>query len=177
MTTYVALLRGINVGGRQKVAMADLRDLLRGLGYADVRTHLQSGNAVFTSMAKPAEKVEREIEKAITKEFGLTVRCLVRSRQELAAVVEQNTLPTTDPAKLLVAFLSAPPAASYVRGLDPAEFAPEEFRVVDREVYLWCPRGVTESKIVPAFSEKRLDRVATARNWRTVTKLLDLAAG
>lgn len=175
MARYVALLRGINVGGRTKVAMADLRDLLTGLGHTDVRTHLQSGNAVFTSTATRPSTVESAIERRIKKALGLTLDVMVRSRDELAGVIERNTLPTTNGSRLVVTFLSGPPDRGRLAELDPAEFAPEQFQIGEREIYLWCPNGIHDSPVVKALSEKRVGQVGTARNWNTVTRLLTLA--
>ncbi|HXI80857.1 MAG TPA: DUF1697 domain-containing protein, partial [Verrucomicrobiae bacterium] len=90
MTTYIALLRGINLGPRNKIAMAELRELLEGLGFDDVRTHILSGNAIFTSTRRSAARLEAEIERAIERRFGFDVAVLVRTREELAAVVEAN---------------------------------------------------------------------------------------
>ena len=174
---YVALLRGINVGRNKRVAMADLRQLLTGLGYADIRTHLQSGNAVFEAAGQTAGKVAGDIERAILDRFGFEVKVLVRTRGELAAVVAANTLPTRDGAKLHVAFLDAAPAKASLAGVDPADYEPEQFQIGKRELYLGCANGVIESKILKELSEKRLQRVMTARNWNTVNRLLELMAG
>lgn len=179
MTRYVALLRGVNVGGHRKIAMADLRGLLSGLGHADVSTYLQSGNALFASARRGRDKLALEIERAITRELGLTVRCLVRSQADLRRVVAGNPLAATatDPARLLVTFLSDEPDPALLRALDPSAFAPDEFRASEREIYVWYPEGVRNTKLTHAFFEKRLRRgglVATSRNWNTVTKLLDL---
>jgi uncharacterized protein (DUF1697 family) len=173
----VALLRGINVGGRQKIAMADLQALLAGLRHRDVATLLQSGNALFTSARQDEEALALEIERAIARKLGLTVRCLVRGRDELRRVVDAHPLAgtATDPARLLVIFLSSRPDAAFLRSLDLRAFAPDQVVAGERELYVWCPDGAGKSKLVQALSEKRLGcRVATARNWNTVTKLLGL---
>jgi uncharacterized protein (DUF1697 family) len=173
----VALLRGVNVGGNNLVPMARLRELLGELGYEGVRTHLQSGNAVFTAPDTPPERAAREIEGQLTRHLGLGVRVLVRTAPELAGVVAANPLPeaTSEPARLLVNFLSAPPSPELLGELDPADFEPERFGVGEREVYVWCPEGVRATKLSYAFWERRLGVVATARNWNTVTRLLALA--
>lgn len=176
MTGYVALLRGINVGTRNRIAMADLRALLGRLGYTDVRTHLQSGNALFDSAHGDSAKLAAEISEAIGSELGFSVPCVVRSRQDLARVVADNPLAdvATDPAKFVVIFLSRPPVT--LADLDPAGYPPERFAVGEQEVYVWCPDGVRNIKLSHSFFEKREKdgMVATARNWNTVTALLDL---
>jgi uncharacterized protein (DUF1697 family) len=176
MTRQIALLRGVNVGGRNMVAMAALRELLQALGYEGVRTHLQSGNAVFTA-ATPPERAGREIEEGLVERLGLQVPVLVRTRDELAQAVAGNPLgeATSQPARLLVNFLSGEPDPQLLGELDPADFEPETFGVGAREVYVWCPDGVQATKLSYAFWEKRLKVTATARNWNTVTRLLALA--
>lgn len=178
-TRQVALLRGVNLGPQRRIAMAPLRELLAGLGYADVRTHLNSGNAVFTNPSTSPEQAGADIEKAIAGEFGMTVSVLVRTADELAAVVEANPLAdvAVDPSRHLVAFLSDPADPDLLAGIDPAAYAPEAFHAGDREIHLWYPDGVMAARLTHTFWEKRLKLTATARNWNTVTKLLTLATG
>lgn len=177
----VALLRAVNVGGRNRIAMADLRELLGGLGYGDVRTHLQSGNAVFTTTGTPgsAEGVAREIERALAEDLGLATSVLVRSRAELERVVAANPLLSVadDHARLLVTFLSDAPDREAVGELAPADFEPDVFALGERELYTWYPDGVRATKLSNAFWERRLGVVATGRNWNTVTRLLELMGG
>lgn len=176
MTRQIALLRGINVGRNNRIAMADLRELLGGLGYTDVKTHLMSGNAVFTTTKTP-KAVAQELARAIDKELLPGIKVVVRSRSELAKVVADNPLPNAaqDGSKFLVVFLSAKVDLATVKDIEPADFAPEEFRLGGREIYLWCRNGIQGSELSKALSEKRLGVTATARNWNTVTKLLELA--
>jgi uncharacterized protein (DUF1697 family) len=175
MARYAVLLRGINVGGNKKIAMADLRQLLSRLGYTDVVTHLQSGNALFTAPGKP-DQLAADIEAGIVSELGMKVSCLIRTRAQLQAVVAGNPFGdlATDPSRLLVMFLSGKPDPARLADLDPATFAPDLFAVGDRELYLWCPNGISKSKLTPIPWDKRLQLVATGRNWNTVTKLLAL---
>ncbi|MDY7232809.1 DUF1697 domain-containing protein [Hyalangium rubrum] len=177
MARYVALLRGINVGGNKKVPMARLRQLLEGLGYTDVATLLQSGNAVFTSKKKAPAQLARQIEAAITEEFGFQVSVLVRTRDELAAAIQANPLPGAEeaPSRFLVTFLSDVPDPKRLEKIDPAAYLPDEFRVVGREIYARFPNGIGESKLAIVLTGTRLGVTPTARNWATVTKLLELA--
>jgi uncharacterized protein (DUF1697 family) len=172
----IALLHGVNLGPNRRVGMADLRGLLTGLGYGDVRTHLQSGNVVLDAAASGAT-LERELERHISGAAGFDVAVAVRSRAELARIVERNPLGDVadDPARYLVSFLAAKPAATVVRGLAGLDVAPERFVVSGREIYAWHPHGVQRSKLAAALSARRLGVGATARNWNTVTKLLELA--
>jgi uncharacterized protein (DUF1697 family) len=175
MARYVALLRGINVGRHKRMPMADLRELLSGLGYSDVKTLLQSGNAVFTSPARSAAGVERAIEKAIADRFGFDVRVLVRTKEEVGAAVAGNPLPVPDGSRFLVSFLDRNPPASRLQQIDAAQVEPEQFAVGTKVLYIWCARGFMDSKLLPLLSDERLGVVATARNWNTVTKLLAMA--
>jgi uncharacterized protein (DUF1697 family) len=174
---HVAFLRAINVGARNRVAMADLRELMEGLGYGEVRTHLQSGNAVFTAPgAASPERLAGEIEGALAEQVGLAVKVLVRSRSELERAIAANPLldVAEDHARLLVTFLSRTPDREAVSELAPAEFEPDVFAVGEREIYAWYPEGVRATKLSNAFWERRLGVVATGRNWNTVTRLLEL---
>jgi uncharacterized protein (DUF1697 family) len=177
MARQIALLRGINLGARRKVPMARLRELIDELGYEDVRTYVQSGNVVFSGPGGSPGKVARRIEKALAGEFGFDVPVVLRSRDELAAVVAADPLGdvASDPAKYLVSFLAEAVGGDRLDDLDPDDFAPESFRLVGRELYMWLPGGMQKSRLAKAISDERLGTVATARNWRTVEKLLALA--
>jgi uncharacterized protein (DUF1697 family) len=176
MTVFVALLRGVNVGGRQMVPMARLRTLLGDLGHADVRTYLQSGNALFCTERKDTDKIAAEIEQAVAREMGLPgIGCLVLGRQDLQRVIDENPLSevATDPARLLVTFLSEPPAAEKLQAIDPDAYKPDVFVPGKQEVYVWYPDGMGNSKLTQAVFQKKLgSRIATSRNWNTVTALL-----
>lgn len=174
--TLVVLLRGINVGGHRRVPMADLRALLARLGFEDVRTHLQSGNVVLSSAVSPA-KVKTAIERGLEQELGVEVEVFVRTRDELADVIARDPLGDVadDPSRYLVSFLSAEPDPTGVREAAAVDVEPECFVAAGREVYAWHPEGVHASKLARVLSERRLGVTATARNWKTVTKLLELA--
>jgi uncharacterized protein (DUF1697 family) len=165
MARNVALLRGINVGGKNKVAMADLRELFVGLGGTDVETYIQSGNVVFAGVLDPAE-----IEAAVREGFGLDLRVIVRTHDELARAVAGNPFPDADPKALHVGFLAGDPPDVELE-LEP--FHPEDAVVRGRELYLHLPNGVGRSKL-PAYVDRQLRTPTTVRNWRTVATLLDL---
>lgn len=179
MPRYAVLLRGINVGGNKKVAMADLRRLLSGLGFIDVQTLLQSGNAVFGYRRTKPEGLARRIEGAIRDQLGLEVSCIVRSREEMQAVIADNPLPPAaeDGSKFLVVFLSGPPDPEQLAEHDPVELAPDRIRLGDRVIYQWCPDGILAAPAAGGFVEKYLSVTATGRNWKTVTKLGALLDG
>lgn len=173
MPRFAALLRGINVGGHKRVAMADLRQLLSGLGFTDVRTLLQSGNAVFSCRPTKPEALAKRIEGAIRAELGLDVSCLVRSQEEMRAVIAANPLGkvATDGSKLLVVFLSESPASARLAEHDPVDLDPDRIRLGDRVIYQWCPDGILAAPPVGGFAEKHLSVTTSGRNWNTVTKL------
>jgi uncharacterized protein (DUF1697 family) len=173
---YVALIRGINVGGKKTLSMADLRASMVALGYTDVATYIQSGNVVFTSAGIHSRDPARTIEHAIERDTGLDVSVLVLSRDQLAAVIEQNPFQdaTARPTELHVNFLSSPPDEQAFGAIDPDQFAPDEYRLGDQVVYLRCPHGVGRSKLASFPWERRLGLRATSRNWNTVTKLLSM---
>lgn len=173
MTRYVALLRGVNVGGRHQVPMARLRELAEDLGYDDVATYVQSGNLVLSSSAK-ADAVGAVLSEALQQEFGFTVDVVMRSAAQIAAIINKDVLGdiADDDAKRAVGFLAGKPSPKAVKALDSDEFSPEQFAVVGSELYLWCPNGLGRSKLAAAPWHRRLGVPLTVRNWRTVTKLL-----
>jgi uncharacterized protein (DUF1697 family) len=174
--TYVVLLRGINLGSMRRVAMADLRALLEGLGYDDVRTHLQSGNAVLRT-SESAAAVKKKVEAALATHCGFDVDVVVRTKAQLDNVVRQNpfTGKATDNARYLVVFLEKSPPAAWRRSIDAGDYGPDEVAVHGREIYLWLPQGVQNSKLAREATGKGVG-AATARNWNVVRKLAELAA-
>jgi uncharacterized protein (DUF1697 family) len=177
MTRHIALLRGINVGGHNKVPMADLRRVLEDAGFEDVRTYVQSGNVALSAAEKSPGKVGRAVEKAIEGAFGFDVAVVVRSREEIAALVADDPLGdvATNPKYRVVVFLAEKLDRKRLADVDPDEFAPEAFALRDYEIVMWAPEGQRDSKLVRTLTERRTGVVGTARNWRTVEKLLDLA--
>lgn len=177
MTTHIALLRGINVGSHKRIAMAELRELLAELGYGGVRTLLQSGNVVMSAEAQPAE-LASELEREIAGRFSVQTPVVVRTREELAAVVALNPLRDVadDPKRYQVSFLSAEPAPEAVRAIAAVDVEPERLVHVGREIYAWHPDGIHTSPLAKLLTDKRLGVVATARNWNTTTKLLEMAS-
>lgn len=162
------LLRGINVGGNKKIPMAELRDLLDGLGYAGVRTHLQSGNAVVVT-AEPAATVARRTEAALAERFGVEVRCLVLDRPYLHAVVDAHPLRDVadNGSRMFAHFLFEPPGdPTELEALDPGRVL-----LGDRVVYQWCPDGLLEAPDVALWIRRAWKTPVTARNWNTVEKL------
>jgi uncharacterized protein (DUF1697 family) len=173
----IVLLRGVNVGGRNKLAMPALREALEDAGMRDVVTYVQSGNVVLESAAKPAA-LAREVEAAIAEGFGLEVGALVRTRAELARIVRADPLGDVAGEEKLyqVTFCASKPDAKALAKV--AERAVEGERLLARgkEIFAWFPHGVGRSKLAAALSKQNLGVLATARNWTTVKKLLELAS-
>lgn len=171
----VILLRGINVGGHKRISMADLRKLLADRGYEDVKTYLQSGNAVVTSDRPPSE-VEADVSAAVAAELGHEVSVVVRTADELAEVVRDDPFAgvRTDPRFHQAVFLGGEPDADEIAALERTDFSPERLVVAPGVLHAWCPDGVRDSPLAKAMGKLRT--TATARNWRTVEALLELAA-
>jgi len=179
-TTYAALLRGINVGGKKKVPMAELRQLMEGLGHDAVRTHLQSGQAVFASGHGDAESLADELTQAIEKRFGFSVDVIVRDHAYLRAIVEACPFPAAEleAKQLHVTYFSGPVDADRFEEIDQQAYLPEEFRLGDRALYLYTPDGLGRSKLAVHLAKPRINKglIATTRNWNTATKLVELTA-
>ncbi|MFJ4471823.1 DUF1697 domain-containing protein [Streptomyces sp. NPDC089424] len=180
MTTYAALLRGINVGGSKKVPMADLRALLESLGHGGVRTYLQSGQAVFTAGHGDEESLAAELTRAIEGRFGFAVDVIVRDHAYLKAVADGCPFPAAEleGRQLHATYFSAPVDTGRLAEIDQAAFLPEEFRCGDRVLYLYAPNGLGRSKLAEYLAKPRLNTgvTATTRNWNTVVKLVELTA-
>jgi uncharacterized protein (DUF1697 family) len=174
MATFVALLRSINVGGRNKVPMADLRVLVSSLGFGDVATYLQSGNLVFTGSGSVAG-VAQKIEDALDAELGVAVPVIVRTAPQLNKLIGGNPYvdQADEPTTVHVSFLADVPSPQKVRELDElsGQFGDDRFEVIGSHVYLHCPGGYGETKLHNSFLERRLATTGTTRNWRTVTAL------
>jgi uncharacterized protein (DUF1697 family) len=175
--TYVALLRGINVGGNRMVRMSDLREIFAAAGAQDIATYIQSGNVVFTHLERSQPTLAAELEKRIAKAAGFPVTVMLRSAAQLARVIADSPFPEADADHLHVAFLSARPPAN-LPPIDARAFAPERCAVVGRDLYLYLPNGMGRSKLAAAVLARptAIGAAGTARNWRTVLKLSELAS-
>jgi uncharacterized protein (DUF1697 family) len=156
--------------------MPELRSALADAGFEDVATYVQSGNVVLSS-GDAAAKVGRDVERLISAEFGLEIPVVVRTRAQLAAVVKRNPLGkvATNPKRYQVSFLEKKPSSALMRKLEEVATPGERVVAHGREIYAWHPEGVARSKLWAALAGKSLGVTATARNWTTVTKLLELA--
>jgi uncharacterized protein (DUF1697 family) len=177
--TYVAFLRAINLGSRNKLAMPRLREIVEALPATDVSTYVQSGNVVFRCAVRSAKKVEQALEKALQDEAALDVRVMVRTPAQLAKLVESCPFASRcdDPTKLHVTFLGQKPEKARVDDIDREAFLPDEWAVDGQEIFLFCPDGYGRSKLSNAYFERKLKVAGTTRNWRTVTTLAEQTKG
>lgn len=175
MTRYVALLRGINVGGKNTVAMADLRTWVADLGHTDVATYINSGNVVFTSGAPQLDDagLAAAIEEKITDESGLRIAVLVRAANELSAALAANPFPDGDPSRVLIAFMDEPPDTATVESWNAVESGDDEARAIGRVIYVHFPDGMGRSKLGARVVGGKGPQITT-RNIRTVRKLLEM---
>jgi uncharacterized protein (DUF1697 family) len=175
---YVALLRGINVGRNRRMAMADLRALLTEADYANVKTHIASGNVIFSTPEEDAAAVEKALERAVEQQFGFAISVMVRTEPQLAAILKSNPFleGAADHAHLHVGFLKAEPSKAEAAALAELDFGREEFALRGTEVYLHLPDGLGRSKMPTGIFGRALkDTPATVRTWKVVTKLRELA--
>jgi uncharacterized protein (DUF1697 family) len=176
MPSRILLLRGINLGPNNRVAMPQLRELLSGAGMGNVRTYVQSGNVVVSSDEAP-EQLALQCERLIAAELGLNISVVGRTRDELAQVVARDPLGgvADNPKRYQVAFLSSELDSGKIEELEALAVDPERFVAIGRELYAWHPEGVARSKLWNKIAGKGLGVTATARNWTTVTTLLQMA--
>jgi uncharacterized protein (DUF1697 family) len=177
MKTYVALLRAVNLGAHNKVAMRDLCELVTGLGMQDARSLLQSGNLVFRSDVSTTTRLERLLEDAAAKQLSLKTDFFVRSAEDWQAIVAGNPFPQEaerDPGHLLVLFLKDAPDGAAVTALQKAITGREVVRATGRQAYVVYPDGVGRSRLTNVLIEKKLGTRSTGRNWNTVLKLAAL---
>lgn len=175
---YVALLRGINVGGKNKLPMADLVAIFQSCGARNVRTHIQSGNVLFQASRGIAAGLPVVVQSALLSSTGLTVPVLLRGANDWRKLIECNSYLKTgaSPDHLHVVFLSKSPPAERAKWLDPNRSPGDSFQLCGKEIYLFLPAGVADSKLTNAYFDRTLGTVCTARNWRTVLKINELLA-
>jgi uncharacterized protein (DUF1697 family) len=175
-TKYVSLLRGINLGGKNKLPMKSLAGLFTDAGCNDVETYIQSGNVVFGASSAVAKRLPSAIAAAIAEQFGYQVSVVIRSATELADVVDNNPFLKrgVDTATLHVAFLAGTPDAKRVTALDGKRSPGDSFEVRGRHIFLRLPNGVARTKLTNDYFDRTLGTTSTLRNWNTVQKLLEM---
>ncbi|MGA2414474.1 MAG: DUF1697 domain-containing protein [Candidatus Sulfotelmatobacter sp.] len=180
MAIYIAMLRGINLGGHKKIKMDALRQTFEKLGFEQVQTYIQSGNVVFQAGKTSAAALSKRIEEKIVEDFGFSASVICRSVDELGAVVARNPLLKQrgiDPEKLHVTFLSEPPALPAWKQLEALIAAPDQARFLGKEIYFYLPNGVSQSILMKRPVDRLLGVITTTRNWRTVNRLREMCKG
>lgn len=179
MGTYIALLRGINVTGHNKIKMTELKQLFIDSGFREVVTYIQSGNVIFQSEQSDISKIEQSIIKVIEKHFGYSIKVLVVTKSHLAAIFNSNPFierENIDLTKLYVTLLSNQPEIDGIEQIEELLATNDDaFEVIDKSVYLYCPNGYGRTKLNNNLFEKKLNSSATTRNWKTITKLIELS--
>jgi len=176
---HIALLRGINVGGKHRLPMAELVAVFEAAGARDVATYIQSGNVLFTASAAAARRIPAGVERAIAARFGFEAPVIVRTAAELRRVAGANPFlrAGTDGAGLHVGFLKDRPSAAATRALDPRRSPPDRVALNGRELYLEFPNGSARTRFTSAYLDSTLRTTCTVRNWRTVLTLVEMSAG
>jgi len=170
---HIALLRGINVSGRNRLPMADLVSIFEGAGSSDVVTYIQSGNVVLRAKDALARKLPELVAAAIAKQFGYRIPVVMRSAPDFERLVRSNPFESqgTSAKSLHVAFLENQPTADQIAALDPKRSAGDRFEIIGKEIYLHCPNGLARSKLTNAYFDAKLQTTSTFRNWRTTLHL------
>jgi len=177
METIISILRGINVSGKNKIPMAELKALYEKAGFKNVTTYIQSGNVVFSVDKKEINTLPEKIQQLIFKKYGFTVPVIIRTVDEIESIIKKNPLLKVkgiDVEKLHVTFLSAYSSEQALEKIKAYDYKPDEFIIVEREVFISCPNGYGNTKLSNTFFENKLKVTATTRNWRTVNELLRL---
>jgi uncharacterized protein (DUF1697 family) len=179
MTVFISLLRGINVGGQKRIAMADLVQLCTSLGFDNVRTYLQSGNVLFESPDRDTGRLSSMISENISAKFGLSVNVILRTSDELRRIILANPLGKEglDADKYHVTFLSDIPSEEFQGSRMKGKDGPDRYLIIGSEIYLFCPNGYGRTKFSNTFFEKKLGVFATTRNWKTVNMLAEMVEG
>lgn len=179
MTERVAaFLKGINVGGNKKIDMEGLRRLISAVGCGEVRTHLQSGNVVFTCESGDVSSLAPRIEKAIESEYGFGSAVILRTAKELSSALKGDPLSNVadNPSRHLIGFLAGPPKASAVKEAESASTDTDLVRVLGRHLYMWCPAGISASPLFKVNFDRVLGTTVTTRNWKTTSRVAQLLA-
>jgi uncharacterized protein (DUF1697 family) len=177
MSIYIAMLRGVNVGGII-LKMERLRESFLAMGFQNIRSYVQSGNVLFEAGRESATRLSETIEQQITQDFGLAISVLMRTPKAMQAIIQHNPFlpdPAIDQSKLHVTFLSVDPPQNALDLLQPLATKPEQVHVLGREVYLYCPHGYGQTKLSNSAIERKLSVRATTRNWKTTNTLLAMA--
>ncbi|WP_010233547.1 DUF1697 domain-containing protein [Clostridium arbusti] len=175
---YIALLRGINVSGKNRIRMNELVDSFQALQFKNVKTYIQSGNVVFDYDVIDTKELACSIKKKINEDFGFTVKVLIRTKDEMENIINSNPFikeSNVEIDKLHITFLESIPDKNALRGIYLKKEENEKYLIISKEIYLYCPNGYGRTKLTNAIFEKKLKTIATTRNWKTVNRLFGIA--
>jgi uncharacterized protein (DUF1697 family) len=179
MLTYISFLRGVNMTGHNSIKMSELSELYVNLGLKDAETFIQSGNVIFNDEKDIAPSaLSINIEKAILKRFNYIVPVMIRTNQELTDLFSSNPFIgeiNFDPSKMAVIFLHDEPSDNQIQKVADIDYPPDKFKMVGRDIFIYCPNGFGRTKLYTNFFEKKMGVVGTARNWKTITTVLNIA--
>jgi uncharacterized protein (DUF1697 family) len=179
MPTFVSLLRGVNMAGHNKIKMTDLSALYKTLGFEDAETFIQSGNVVFNTIENlPVPEIAARIEAAVLKKFNYNVPVIIRAPEELMDIISINPFleeENFNTGKLAVIFLNEEPSEEQIEKVKNVNYPPDKFKIAGKEIFIYCPNGFGKSKIYTGFFENKMNVTGTARNWKTLNTLLEIA--
>jgi uncharacterized protein (DUF1697 family) len=178
MQTYISFLRSVNMAGHNLIKMTELANLFIDIGFGDAKTYIQSGNVIFShSGDKSLSSLSDDIEIAILKKFNLSISVMTRRRDELVKLGVSNHFlvePDFDPSKMAVIFLHETPLDTQIQKVARVDFPPDKFKIIGDEIFIYCPNGFGRTKLYTGFFEKKMGVTGTARNWKTITTILNL---
>ena len=176
MTTYISMLRGINVSGQKKIRMVDLKNMFETLGFGNIQTYVQSGNVVFDSHEQGVVTLQKSIETQIETTFRFSVPVLIRTLDDFKRIIESHPFKNEEAIRVLVTFLYEHPEQSKLEDLSHYEDKVDKFAIGELEIFLFCPGGYGKTKLSNTFFERKLDVVATTRNWKSVNALYEMTS-
>ena len=179
MPKYISFLRGINMAGHYPVKMADLSALYKSLGFNDAETYIQSGNVIFSYEGdSQTADIAGRIESAILRRFSYNVPVMIRTTEELKKILASNPFQAEhnfDPSKMIAIILYEKPGEEQLNKMKGIDYPPDKYEITGNEIFVYCPNGFGRTKLYTNFFEKKLGVIGTARNWKTITALLQLA--
>lgn len=178
MTTYISILRGINVGGHKMIKMEALKKMCLGLGFSNIKTYIQSGNIIFQTKITEVNKINKNLKSAIENEFGFDVPVITLTETELENILNLNPFLNNKSKKesfFYITFLSENPTKQNIENLKLIDFKNDKYKLIDKAIYLYCPDSFSNTKLTNNFLENKLKVIATTRNWKTTIELLTLA--
>jgi len=179
MQILISFLRGVNIAGHNKIKMIELSALYKKIGFKDAETFIQSGNIIFSNMENvPVKELATKIEKAINQKFNYNIPVLIRTEEEMRKIVAFNPFlneENFDPSKMAVIFLYEEPLPDQIDSIKNIDYPPDKFKIIGREIFIYCPNGFGKTKIYTGFFENKMKVVGTGRNWNTINTLLEIA--